>query len=129
MLAHLAAELPSDLAWLHVVERFRGDGSTDDRVDDRTTLLRSATDIPLIGNGDYDLDRGTAAVAAGRVDAVAYGRRFLANPDLVDRFRTGAELNAWDTDTFYAGGATGYTDYPTVAQLEHGATVPASDAA
>lgn len=126
MLRHLAAELPSDLAWLHLVEQFRGAGS-DERVDDRTTLLRDATGIPLIGNGGYDVDTGNEAVTSGRVDAIAYGQRYLANPDLVERFRLGADLNAWDEDTFYAGGATGYTDYPTLAELHHGHDVPDSD--
>ncbi len=129
MLRHLATTLPQDLAWLHVVERFRGAGSDGERIDDRTTLLRELTDIPLIGNGDYDRERGLAAITAGRVDAVAYGRRFLANPDLVDRFRQDADLNEWDADTFYQGGPDGYVDYPTLAQLDHGAAVPTSDAA
>lgn len=124
MLTHLATALPQDLAWLHLVERFRGAGSTEEQVDDRTTLLREATDIPLVANGDYDRARGDAALAAGRVDAIAFGRRFLANPDLVERFRLGAELNPWDDDTFYQGGPSGYVDYPTLAQLEHGAHVP-----
>jgi N-ethylmaleimide reductase len=48
-------------------------------------------------------------------DAVAVGRLFLANPDLPERWRTGAELNEPDPDTFYGGGAEGYTDYPSLA--------------
>jgi N-ethylmaleimide reductase len=47
-------------------------------------------------------------------DLVAVGREFLANPDLVERWRTGAELNEPDQATFYGGGAEGYTDYPTL---------------
>jgi N-ethylmaleimide reductase len=52
---------------------------------------------------------------AGYVDAVAFGRAFIANPDLPDRIRRGAALNVPDTATFYGGGATGYTDYPALA--------------
>ena len=47
-------------------------------------------------------------------DAIVVGRPFLANPDLSDRWKQGAELNEPDTDTFYGGGAKGYTDYPTL---------------
>lgn len=80
MVPFLAAELPSDLAWLHVVERFRGEGSTDESIDDRTTLLRESTEIPLIGNGD-DFARGRAAVAAGpaRPDGPTRGRQSRPN--------------------------------------------------
>ena len=48
------------------------------------------------------------------LDLVAVGREFLANPDLAERWRTGAELNEPDQSTFYGGGAEGYTDYPTL---------------
>ncbi len=51
-------------------------------------------------------------VAAGLADAVAFGRMFIANPDLPERIRCGAELNAFDRATSYGGGAQGYTDYP-----------------
>lgn len=129
MLRHLAAELPGDLAWLHLVERFRGGGSQGRDEDERTALLRDLTDVPLIGNGSYDRARGMAAVAAGRVDAVAYGRAFIANPDLADRFRLDAPLNDWDEDTFYAGGPDGYVDYPTLAQSDHRGTAPGDAAA
>ena len=50
----------------------------------------------------------------GLADAVVVGRPFLANPDLPERWRRGTELNAPDPDTFYGGGAEGYTDYPTL---------------
>lgn len=128
MLTHLATEMPQDLAWVHVVEQFGGAGS-DKREDPRMTLLREHTAIPLVGNGSYTRTQGMEAVAGGRVDAVAYGRLFLANPDLVDRFRVEAELNDPDEDTFYAGGETGYVDYPTLAQLDHGATQPGDTSA
>lgn len=66
----------------------------------------------LIVNGGYDLESGETAIEKGRDDAVAYGVPFIANPDLVERFKTGAALNAPDPDTFYTPGAKGYTDYP-----------------
>ena len=52
----------------------------------------------------------------GLADAVVVGRPFLANPDLSARWEQGAELNEPDADTFYGGGAEGYTDYPTLGQ-------------
>ena len=50
----------------------------------------------------------------GEADAVAWGKLFIANPDLVERFRTGAALNTPNSETFYAPGAQGYTDYPSL---------------
>jgi 2,4-dienoyl-CoA reductase-like NADH-dependent reductase (Old Yellow Enzyme family) len=52
---------------------------------------------------------------AGEADAVAFGKLFIANPDLPHRFATGAALNSWDASTFYASGAEGYVDYPKAA--------------
>ena len=54
--------------------------------------------------------------ATGLADAVVVGRPFLANPDLAERWRQGAELNEPNPDTFYGSGAEGYTDYPTLEQ-------------
>ena len=58
---------------------------------------------------------GTARLAAGLCDAVAYGKAWIANPDLVERFRQNAPLNEADASTFYQGGEQGYLDYPTLA--------------
>ena len=68
----------------------------------------------LVGGG---LDQATAetAIAAGRADATMFGSAFLANPDLPERFRVGAALNAPDKATFYAPGEKGYTDYPALS--------------
>ena len=68
----------------------------------------------LVNNG-YDKQLAEAAVAENRADLVAFGKLFIANPDLVSRFRQGVELNSPDKATFYGGGAKGYTDYPAVA--------------
>ncbi|WP_223818111.1 hypothetical protein [Mucilaginibacter rubeus] len=54
----------------------------------------------------------TQLLKKGTADLVAYGRHFIANPDLVYRFKNGLELNAYDRDTFYGGDARGYIDYP-----------------
>jgi 2,4-dienoyl-CoA reductase-like NADH-dependent reductase (Old Yellow Enzyme family) len=59
-----------------------------------------------------------AALQSGLADLVAFGQLYLANPDLVERFRRAAPLNAPDTKTFYGGGAEGYTDYPALEAAE-----------
>ncbi len=63
---------------------------------------------------EWDVDGADRLVADGTIDLVAYGRRFLANPDLPTRLRIGAELNEPDQDTFYTGGEKGYVDYPAL---------------
>ena len=60
-------------------------------------------------------DLAIETVAAGRADAVAFGRLFIANPDLVERLQRNAPLNTPDVETFYGGDAQGYTDYPFLA--------------
>jgi N-ethylmaleimide reductase len=104
------------LAYLHLIEpRASSAGIADDAsVDsaDNASLFRHLFDGPMITAGGYTTAMGLAAVAAGRADAVAFGRMFVANPDLPERIRTGAALNAFDRSTSYGGGAQGYTDYP-----------------
>ena len=53
---------------------------------------------------------------AGEADAVAFGKLFIANPDLPRRFALGAPLNPWNSDTFYGEGPDGYTDYPALSE-------------
>lgn len=67
----------------------------------------------LISAGGFEPDSAEAAVAAGTVDAVAFGRHFLANPDLVQRIKNSLPLSPYERDTFYTFDAIGYTDYPT----------------
>lgn len=70
----------------------------------------------LIAAGGYDAARAVRALTDGDCDLVAFGRAFISNPDLPERFRRGADLAPWDRRTFYAGGARGYVDYPTMAE-------------
>ena len=65
--------------------------------------------------GPSDLATAQEAVDSDATDLFCIGRGFLANPDLVERLSTGAELNEPDMETFYSGGAKGYTDYPTLS--------------
>ncbi|MBV8045759.1 MAG: N-ethylmaleimide reductase [Paludibacterium sp.] len=68
----------------------------------------------IIAAGGYDGDKAEAVIAKGYADAVAFGRSYIANPDLAERLQQGAALNQPDLATFYGGGAKGYTDYPTL---------------
>jgi N-ethylmaleimide reductase len=65
-----------------------------------------------MANLSYDKARGNAAIASGHADAVAYGVPFIANPDLIERFKQDATLNTPDAKSFYGGTEKGYTDYP-----------------
>jgi N-ethylmaleimide reductase len=67
----------------------------------------------IISAGGYDYERGNAVLAAGYADLIAYGRLFISNPDLPERFAQKAPLNPYDRATFFGGDARGYTDYPT----------------
>jgi N-ethylmaleimide reductase len=81
---------------------------------DLVPQIRKAYRGTLAINSDYHLEDASAALAAGRADAIAFGRPFLANPDLVARFKANAPLNEPNPNTFYTQGAEGYTDYPTL---------------
>jgi N-ethylmaleimide reductase len=78
------------------------------------SALRAAFKGVFILAGGFDRDSAEAALQAGQADLIAFGRPFLANPDLVARMRTGATLNAPDMGTFYTPGPKGYTDYPAL---------------
>jgi N-ethylmaleimide reductase len=77
--------------------------------------IRRAFKGTLILNSDYALDDASQALRLGEADAIAFGRPFLANPDLPERFAKRAVLNAPNTRTFYTPGPAGYTDYPPLA--------------
>jgi N-ethylmaleimide reductase len=69
----------------------------------------------LMSNGSYTRESGEAAVASGAADAIVYGRPYIANPDLVERFAKQAPLNDVNYDRLYGGGPDGYSDYPALA--------------
>jgi 2,4-dienoyl-CoA reductase-like NADH-dependent reductase (Old Yellow Enzyme family) len=76
--------------------------------------LKQAFGGVYVANEKFDQASGEAAIAAGEADAIAYGKLFIANPDLPRRFAMGAALNAPDAATFYSAGPKGYTDYPAL---------------
>ena len=68
----------------------------------------------LIANTDMDAERGNRLIAEGLADLVAFGRPFIANPDLVERLKTGAPLAEIDWTSVYGSGPKGYSDYPAL---------------
>jgi N-ethylmaleimide reductase len=77
-------------------------------------MFRSVFKRALVLSGGYDAARAESDLAAGKCDLIAVGRPFLANPDLVDRWKTKASVNAPDASTFYVPGPNGYIDYPAL---------------
>ena len=100
------------LAYLHVIEGATG-GPRDNASFDFETL-RSRFNGTYIANNGYDLALAEKALEANKADLVAFGRPFIANPDLVARLKSGAALADLDQATLYGGGEKGYTDYPTL---------------
>ncbi|MFN3750621.1 MAG: alkene reductase [Thiobacillus sp.] len=105
---------PLKLAFLDVL-RGTGGAPPEEWLPFDYARLRSLYTGNLILNNGYDFASAQAAVTSGAADAIAFGRLMLANPDLVERFRRGAPLNAPDYERFYTGEEKGYTDYPTLA--------------
>jgi N-ethylmaleimide reductase len=100
-----------DLAYLHVVDALEGDIRHGANVVDLAVLRRAYLGT-LIVCGGYDKHRAELALATESADAVAFGQLYIANPDLVERFKLNAPLNPPDVNTFYGGDERGYTDYP-----------------
>ncbi|KAA8612853.1 alkene reductase [Salipiger aestuarii] len=101
------------LAYLHMIEGATG-GSRDLPEGQSIGALRKLFNGPYMANNGYDRAMAIEAVASGAADLVAFGRPFIANPDLVDRLERDAPLNEGDQSTYYGGGTEGYTDYPTL---------------
>ena len=112
---------PLGLAYIHIIEGATGGPrELPDRPFDYAALKAAYREAGGKGawmtNNAYDATLAEQAVADGSADIVAFGKLYIANPDLVERLRTKAPLNAWDQSTFYGGGEKGYTDYPTLAE-------------
>ncbi|CVI63046.1 MULTISPECIES: alkene reductase [Agrobacterium] len=101
------------IAYIHLVEGATG-GPRDATLFNYTALRQRFSHTFMVNNG-LDLTLAELQLAHGEADLFAFGRMFIANPDLVERLETGAALNAVDFTTLYGGGAKGYTDYPTLA--------------
>ena len=108
------------LAYLHGVRPNSHTSDGSDRSQGEAILadMRSAFDGVFIANGNFDAAEAAEWVAQGKADAIAFGRLFLANPDLPQRMAENAPYNVADTQTYYGGGAEGFVDYPTVAKTQ-----------
>ncbi|MGH6778816.1 MAG: alkene reductase [Bradyrhizobium sp.] len=110
---HIVGELDAlKLVYIHVIEGATG-GPRDIAPFDYDSLRKRFKGAYVANNG-YDFELATKVLAEGRADLIAFGKPFISNPDLVERLKRGAPLNAWDKATFYGGGAKGYTDYPAL---------------
>ena len=113
---------PLGLAYVHVIEGATGGART---LDEQPCCYRSLRDAWLqaggtgawMVNNGYDLPLAQSALEQG-ADLIAFGRPFIANPDLVDRLQTGGPFNEPDRKTFYGGGDAGYIDYPFMPKKE-----------
>lgn len=114
-----------DLAYLHLIEpRVNKDalnrwakvngGDDDSEFGLTSRYFRSIYNGTIMSAGGYDRELGNATLAAGDADLIAYGRLFISNPDLPERFARNAALNEYDRSTFYGGDAKGYIDYPSL---------------
>ncbi len=108
------------LAYLHMVERFPGIGSSEEE-QDTLKSIRAKWGGFYIANGDYSRDEAIESVESGYAGAIAFGRDYIANPDLYERLKQDAELNDPIQETFYGGDETGYTDYPFLPEVKKAA--------
>ncbi len=112
---YIAKELDKlDLAYLHIIEpRVSGDAAVEDQGPATAAAnLRPLFKGIIIAAGGFSPKSAEEIIAAGNADLVAFGRSFIANPDLPERIRAGLPFNVHDRATFYGGDARGYIDYP-----------------
>ncbi|KAK4538506.1 hypothetical protein CDCA_CDCA18G4531 [Cyanidium caldarium] len=103
------------LAYVHLIEpRIKGNIDSESNSELTVSFFRPLFHGTIITAGGYKRDDGEQCLRRGEADLVAYGRLFLANPDLPKRFSAGLALNHYDRSTFYGGSEKGYTDYPFV---------------
>lgn len=115
-----AAKALNDLGigFLELREQSEGGTFGASSVPKLSPKIRQVFTGPLVLNQDYTKESGQADLDAGVADAIAWGRLWIANPDLVERFGRDAPLNAPNPKTFYVPGSEGYTDYPALDGLE-----------
>jgi N-ethylmaleimide reductase len=108
------------IAYVHLIEARGDEEEPDERIPlgsgaaPTAALFRPFYNGVLIDAGGFTRQSATEAIAAGTVDAVAFGRLFISNPDLPLRLQRSSPLNRYDRPTFYGGGIKGYTDYPAL---------------
>lgn len=105
-----------NLAYIHLSEPFTDVSNIPYAVQNIAEHFRPLYNGTLMINAGFDQESGNKVIEEGNADLVAYGKLYISNPDLVERFANGYELADWDDDTFYSGGKEGYLDYPTYNQ-------------
>lgn len=119
---HIAHALGAlGIAYLHIIRPPQADGVPADA---HLWIARRFGGTVIFAGG-YDRDSAEAELERGEADLIAFGRPFLANPDLLERYEEGAELNAPDPATFYSDGPEGYVDYPRLTQTDTSGVVAA----
>ncbi|MEK6476975.1 alkene reductase [Catalinimonas sp. 4WD22] len=106
-----------DLAYLHLSEPFNDVSALPFAETQIAKRYRPMYKGTLIINSNFDQEKGNAVIEAGDADLVAFGKPYVSNPDLVERFEQNAPLNEWDADTFYTPGVKGYLDYPVLEEV------------
>ena len=101
-----------DLAYLHLSEPFTDVSDVPHAETQIAKRYRPMYKGTLLINNGFDQEKGNAVIEAGDADLVSFGKPYVSNPDLVERFAENAPLTEWDKDTFYTPGKEGYTDYP-----------------
>ena len=101
-----------DLAYLHLLEPYVDLSNVPNAVQQVARHFRQLYQGTLMINNGFTRERAEQVLQSGEADLVSFGKLFISNPDLVERFRLNAPLNPWNEDTFYTPGAEGYTDYP-----------------
>jgi N-ethylmaleimide reductase len=105
-----------NLAYVHLSEPFTDVSQIPFAVQEIAKHFRPLYNGTLMINSNFDQETGNKIIEDGDADLVAYGKPYISNPDLVERFENNLELAAWDQDTFYTTGAKGYNDYPTATK-------------
>ncbi|MFZ0488650.1 MAG: alkene reductase [Salegentibacter sp.] len=100
-----------DLAYLHLSEPFNDVSNIPYAETEIAKRYRPMYNGTLMINTNFDQEKGNKVIEEGNADLVAFGKPFISNPDLVERFEQNVELSDWDEDTFYQGGKEGYVDY------------------
>jgi N-ethylmaleimide reductase len=105
-----------NLAYIHLSEPFTDVSEIPYAVSEIAKHFRPLYNGTLIINAGFDQEKGNKVIENGYADMVAFGKPYVSNPDLVERFENNLELAEWDEDTFYTPGAKGYTDYPNATK-------------
>ena len=105
-----------NLAYVHLSEPFTDVSEIPFAVTEIAKHFRPLYNGTLMINSEFDQEKGNKVLEEGNADLVAYGKLYISNPDLVERFENNLELAKWDEDTFYVPGAKGYTDYPKASK-------------